>query len=258
MSFRLFRRLRNIAIYGVGSDALERKRAVKNAARQQVFESDLWEKDMKFARRSYKDYDEYLDHQAAKLKQIEHRLYETYEEDLAEFRRRFKGCLPLAEARNVVCLGARLGTEVRALHSLGYFSVGVDLNPGEENNYVLHGDFHHLVFPDNSADAVYCNALDHVLNLEKFLAEISRILRPGGLFVADLLEGFEEGFTPGKYEAMVWRTREGFIEDISQQGFDMLEARDLGHHRRDHWAQIVFRSHSALGISSSPLISSQV
>ena len=47
----------------------------------------------------------------------------------------------------MLCLGARLGTEVRALHNLGYFAIGIDLNPGVDNPYVLMGDFHKLVFP---------------------------------------------------------------------------------------------------------------
>jgi hypothetical protein len=57
----------------------------------------------------------YAEHQRAKLGHILGRLNETLEEDLAEFKRRFRDCSPLPEARNVLCLGARLGTEVQAL-----------------------------------------------------------------------------------------------------------------------------------------------
>ncbi|MDJ0942185.1 MAG: class I SAM-dependent methyltransferase [Kiloniellales bacterium] len=232
----------NIARFGVGEGGRARKRAAKVAAREAAFDTETWQHQSDLAQRSYASYAEYLEHQSSKLSQVEHRLHETYEVDLAEFRRRFADCEPLREARNVLCLAARLGTEVRALHDLGFFAVGIDLNPGKDNDCVLKGDFHHLVFPDGTVDAVYCNSLDHVMDLEKLLGEIDRVLRSGGLFVADLLQGFEEGFTPGRFESMIWRNREEFIQEIAQRsGFDVVEVRDLGHHRRDNWAQVVFR-----------------
>lgn len=241
-AYKLLRRLVNIARYGVGEKALARKRAVKDAARAVTFESDLWKQGSDFARRDYESYEEYLAHQASKLSKVEERLHETYEADFAEFRRRFADCAPLREARNVLCLAARIGTEVQALHDLGYFAVGIDLNPGEGNAYVLQGDFHHLVFPDGSIDAIYCNSLDHAMDLDQLLGEIARVLRPRGLFVADLLQGFEEGFTPGAFESMIWRSRQKFIQEIAKRGgFEVLEVRDLGRHRRDDWAQVVFR-----------------
>ncbi len=239
---KALRRLRNIARYGIGEEARARKLRDKAAAREQAFRSDRWQEEQAVARRRYADYEEYLAHQSSKLERIEDRLEETEAEDLAEFERRFSGCTPLREARNVLCLGARLGTEVRALHRLGHFAVGIDLNPGESNHYVLPGDFHHIVFPDGAVDAVYCNALDHVFDLEKLLAEIRRLLRPGGLFVADLLQGFDEGFTPGRYESIIWRNHRDFIETIARLGgLEIEQVNDLGRHRRDHWTQAVFR-----------------
>jgi hypothetical protein len=47
------------------------------------------------------------------------------------------------------------------------FSVGIDLNPGPRNGYVLHGDFHNIIFADASIDAVYTNALDHSFDLQE-------------------------------------------------------------------------------------------
>ena len=239
---KILRRLRNIVRFGFGEGGRERKQAARLAAREAAFHSETWQHQSDLAQRSYASYAEYLDHQASKLSQVEERLYETYEEDRAEFRRRFEGCEPLREARNVLCLAARLGTEVRALYDLGYFAVGIDLNPGKDNDCVLKGDFHDLVFPDGAVDAVYCNALDHVMDLEKLLSEIDRVLRPGGIFIADLLQGFEEGFTPGAFESLSWRNREDFIQEIARRsGFDVVGVRDLGRHRRDDWAQVVFR-----------------
>ena len=145
-------------------------------------------------------------------------------------------------ARTVLCLGVRLGTEVRALHSLGYFAIGIDLNPGEENPYVLPGDFHSVVFPDGSVDAVYTNTLDHVFDLDKMIGEIRRLLRPDGIFIADVLQGYDEGFVPGAYESTHWRDSGAFLEKIRETGGFVLEGlRELGQIRRDRWRQAVFR-----------------
>jgi SAM-dependent methyltransferase len=236
------KRITNILRYGVGPRARERKEAKKAEDRKKRFESERWERDQDLAQRKYESYDEYVAHQSGKLDQIIHRLKETEAEDFADFRDRFEHCVPLSEARTVLCLGARLGTEVRALHSLGYFAVGIDLNPGSDNPYVLAGDFHALVFPDGSVDAIYTNAMDHIFDLEKVLEEINRLLCPKGLFLADLLEGYEEGFVPGAYEATHWRNLESFIQKIRDlSGFSLEGVRDLGQHRRDRWHQAVFR-----------------
>jgi SAM-dependent methyltransferase len=240
---KTLKRLSNISKYGLGAAGRERKRADKEQRRRERFhDADLWEHGEDGAQRKYASYDAYVEHQASKLDQIVHRLREKEDEDLAEFRRRFATCAGLAGARSVLCLGARLGTEVRALHDLGYFAVGIDLNPGESNAYVLPGDFHHIVFPDGALDAVYTNALDHVFSLEDVVGEVRRLLRPGGVFVVDLELGSAEGFVPGEYEAVMWRDHQALIDRIGRLGgFAVEEMRDLGNTRRDQWTQAVFR-----------------
>ncbi len=240
------KRISNIIKYGLGPDARLKKEADKEKIRHARFwESEQWQRDAGLARRGYSSYDEYLSHQASKLDGIIDRLRETEDEDFAEFLRRFEGCEALSEARSVLCLGARLGTEVKALHALGHFAIGIDLNPGQGNVYVLAGDFQHIVFPDGSVDAIYTNALDHAFDLEGIVGEIRRLLRPNGLFVADVLLGYEEGFIAGEFEATHWANSQSFIEKIRDIGDFTLEgARDLGQHRRDHWRQAVFRKAS--------------
>ena len=240
---KALKRLSNISKYGLGAQARARKRADKEQRRQERFDdAELWEHSEQGARRRYASYDEYVQHQASKLDKIAPRLREKEDEDFAEFRRRFATCAALSGARSVHCLGARLGTEVRALHDLGYFAIGVDLNPGERNPYVLPGDFHRVVFPSGSVDAVYTNALDHVFSLEELVGEVQRLLRPGGVFIADLELGSEEGFIPGEYESAMWRDHQMLIEQIEQLGqFEVAQARDLGRIRRDQWTQVVFR-----------------
>jgi SAM-dependent methyltransferase len=240
---KALKRLSNISKYGLGAGARERKRADKEQRRHERFhDAGLWEHGEDGARRKYASYDEYLDHQASKLDRIAPRLREKEDEDFAEFRRRFATCAALAGARSVLCLGARLGTEVRALHELGYFAIGIDLNPGDDNPYVLSGDFHRIVFPDASVDAIYTNTLDHVFSLEAVVGEVRRLLRPGGVFVADLELGSAEGFVPGEYEAVMWRDHRVLIDRITAFGqFELEATRDLGRTRRDQWTQVVFR-----------------
>lgn len=239
----LLKTINNIIRVGFGVETLEEKRAQKSAARLDSFNSgDTWERNVGFASRRYESYEDYTKHQMAKLELVSDRLEETKEEDFQEFKRRFDGCGHLKSARSVLCLGARLGTEVQALQSLGLFAIGIDLNPGPENFYVLKGDFHHLVFPDGSIDAVYTNALDHVFDLSRVMGEIGRVLRPdGGLLVVDMLDGYEEGFTPGRYESLVWQSCAALQSAIVSLGhLTVVQTRDLGHHRRDRWTQVVF------------------
>lgn len=76
----------------------------------------------------------------------------------------------------IVCIGARTGEEVLALHRMGYENaIGVDLVPCDE--LVIEGDMHDLPFEDNSVRFIYCNVIDHSLQPNKFLQECRRILK---------------------------------------------------------------------------------
>lgn len=236
------KRVRNILRYGFGDTARERKRIEKRAAKAARFASERWEKEGDFARRRYESYDDYVRHQASKLAGVAERLRETEAWDFDQFLERFTACRPLAEMRNVLCLGARLGTEVRALHRLGHFAVGIDLNPGDENPYVLPGDFHALVFPDASVDAVFTNALDHVFDLERMIGETRRVLRPGGILLAEFELGFGEEHVPGDFEATHWKNADVLMDQIRRIGdFEIEEVVDLGKTRRGQRRQVVFR-----------------
>jgi SAM-dependent methyltransferase len=241
------RRVADILKYSLGPKAKQRKRAEQARVRAERFlDAGRWQHGEEFAWRRYASYDEYVAHQAAKLDGIVHRLRENEAEAFVTFKQRFATCAPLAEARSVLCLGARLGTEVRALHALGYFAVGIDLSPGSGNAYVLPGDFHRIVFPGNSVDAIYTNALDHAFALERIVGEVRRLLRPGGLFIIDLIPGCREGFIPGEFEAMSWSDSNALIRLVRDVGaFTPVEIRDLGRSGRFEWRQAVLRKPAA-------------
>merc|ERR1712166_860795 len=90
------------------------------------------------------------------------------------------------KGKHTVCVGARLGGEVRAMRSLEAIAVGVDLNPGEKNPHVLLGDAHSIGFAPGSVEILYSNVLDHILNLDNFVEQVAGVLSGGGLFLVDL------------------------------------------------------------------------
>ncbi len=232
----------------------ENRRAKKFEARREKYESNSWDRSDDVSRLKYADYDAYLSHQASKLDGILDRLQERGSRDRAHFVERFRSCSALGEARVVLCVGARIGSEVAAFLSLGYFAVGIDLNPGPDNPYVLHGDFHQVVFPDNSVDLIYSNALDHTFDLDKLVSEVRRLLRPGGIFLVDLVNGTEEGFYPGGYESMIWANAEDFAKKIADiAGFTIESSRDdLPEMGGNQFVQAVLRKPVTHNSNSTP------
>lgn len=51
------------------------------------------------------------------------------------------------------------------------------------------GDFHSIPFPTSTFGIVYCNVLDHVFNISRYSAEVCRVLKPSGFFMATLYTG---------------------------------------------------------------------
>lgn len=60
-------------------------------------------------------------------------------------------------------------------------SIGIDLVPCPP--LVIHGDFHKQPFEDENFDFEFSNVFDHALYPEKFVREIERTLKPGGVCV---------------------------------------------------------------------------
>lgn len=156
-----------------------------SSSRPQTSEELRLQQDEQLAAVKYKSYDDYVQHQRSKLSirldkirridSLQRLEYTKYLTELDMFR-----------GKNVLCLGARLGGEVQAFRSAGALAIGIDLEPGEGNQYVLTGDFHNIQFGNHLFDYVFTNVLDHAFDLGALRSEICRVLKPrGGVFLVD-------------------------------------------------------------------------
>ena len=91
----------------------------------------------------------------------------------------------------VLCVGARLGGEVRAFQAISNvkLAIGVDIAPGERNPLVMYGDAHELSqFKAATFGCAYSNVLDHILHVDRFAKATWRVLTAGGSLMVDLPE----------------------------------------------------------------------
>jgi SAM-dependent methyltransferase len=144
----------------------------------------------------YKEYDsykEYIKHQSSKLKKmlkIDNKCVslKNFDKRASRFKEVFKTYLPyMHKANKVLCLGARNGAEVKAFLDLDFKdSIGIDINPGENNKYVIKGDFNNIPFDENSFSNIYSNCIDHILDINIYSEEIYRVLKPEGVLILDI------------------------------------------------------------------------
>ena len=184
---------------------------------------DRWESAGDVERRLYPDYETYVEHQRTKFSALRSSSVERHDRRfLPALVERLDPLAPELRGRSVLCLAARQGTEVRAFIQQGAFAVGIDLNPGPRNRYVVVGDFHHLQFADGSVDVVYTNSLDHAFELDRIIVEVRRVLRPDGMFIVEAnAAGAGEAAEAGPYEATVWKDVDALVGRITPHGFSL-------------------------------------
>ena len=174
-----------------------------------------------FKQREYASYGQYLQHQQSKFKYLDLTDYDlNYRRQLKE---RLQKSALLKPGASVLCLGARQGTEVKAFQDLGCFAVGIDLNPGPENKFVLTGDFHEIQFPAESVDVVFTNSFDHAFDPEKMIGEIARILKPNGLLIIEAIHGEEQASAPDHYASFWWRRIDDLVALLTRHGFKPVQ-----------------------------------
>ncbi len=178
-----------------------------------------------FIKRYYKSFDDYIEHQKSKYEKIKDNLFKIEEYD-KKFRRVLRARLNnlniIQPSMKVLCLGARYGSEVKTFLELGNFAVGIDLNPGEENEYVLFGNFHNIQFPSNSVDVIYTNSLDHAFDINDIIKEIRRVLSPDGFLILEAVIGINKKRYPGYYESFWWSKVEDLITIFTDNSFDLM------------------------------------
>ncbi|PKI66626.1 hypothetical protein CRG98_012968 [Punica granatum] len=139
-------------------------------------------------RRGYSSYDAYIQHQLNKTlnPKLQH-LWTTRDWDrkvrvFSDFFQSLKRRGLLSNSSKALSIGARVGQEVAALRQIGVSdSIGIDLVPRPP--LVVKGDFHAQPFGDETFDFEFSNVFDHALYPSKFVGEIERTLRPGGVCV---------------------------------------------------------------------------
>ena len=203
------------------------KRSLRKRALFRKFGERWKTDDESFQKRSYDSYDDYLEHQKAKLETHEFGRYD--DEFRAALRPRLASLEIEWQGRNVLCLGARIGSEVKAFLDLGAFAVGIDLNPGKENRYVVHGDFHDLQYAPNSVDVVYTNSLDHVFDIERMTKEVLKVLKPDGLFLLEAVQGRDQGINPGFFESFFWKNIHELVRVFESAGFKVWRRTAIAH-----------------------------
>jgi SAM-dependent methyltransferase len=180
-----------------------------------------------FQKRSYDSYEAYLEHQKAKLETHDFGQYDD------EFRVALRERLVALDlewpGRTVLCLAARIGTEVKAFLDLGAFAVGIDLNPGKDNRYVVHGDFHDLQFAPRSVDVVYTNSLDHAFDIDRIAKEVLKVLKPDGLLVVEAAQGRDQGVNPGFFESLFWKNIDELVRVLEAAGFKVTRRTPITH-----------------------------
>jgi uncharacterized protein YbaR (Trm112 family) len=102
-----------------------------------------------------------------------------------------------------------------------YSPTEITLNLEAFANVDLVGDAHNIPLLDDSVDSIICNAvLEHVGNAERVVAEMIRVLRPGGILYAEMPFIFFFHGYPSDFRRF---TREGV-----RQLFGQLENLEIG------------------------------
>jgi SAM-dependent methyltransferase len=157
---------------------------------------------------------------------------------VALHRKRYEFALPFCDGRDVLDAGCGVGYGTSFLAERARHVVGVDLDPeaiaygrgryGAGNVEFREGDVQALDLPDASFDAV-CSfeTIEHVPDRDAFLAEMRRVLRPGGVFLVSTPRAastelrpanpfHEVELAPADFEALL-RTRFAEVELYGQR-----------------------------------------
>lgn len=190
------------------------------------------------AHRTFADYDDYVYKQGGKARGRREHLLAHAAKNAESFARTFQHATKYLSPGPVLCLGARTGAESLGAVKAGFKgSVGIDLHPVGPT--VLQGDWHDLQFPDASFANAYTNSLDHCLYLERFAAQVQRVLVPDGRFylmATNRPKALEIWLEEGGNEGLYWQTSDELRDAICELGFQVVKE-----WRDGKWGHYVFR-----------------
>jgi SAM-dependent methyltransferase len=200
--------------------------------------------------KKYESYDDYVKHQKSKADHgsplYQKLLTDLWESDCEGFRENFRPYSAiLTSGKEALCLGARTGQEVSVLREMGVNALGIDLVSTPP--LVLEGDVHNLSFPSASYDFIFSNIFDHVLYPGRFIAEIKRVLRPGGHCLLHLSIAGENQEHPDNdaWAANTLRSSQPVIE-LFGNSYDVLEDQLLGQKNWPTYWTLLVRKYPAV------------
>lgn len=109
--------------------------------------------------------------------------------------------------KKVADIGCGYGRNRKIVESVGGEWVGVE--PFEGGAHTVVGDAEDLPFEDNTFDVVIMDAvLEHIPDVSKAIAEVARVLKPGGVFIGYV--AFMECFHEISYSHLSFKALEHF------------------------------------------------
>ena len=115
---------------------------------------------------------------AAFAEEIRLQLFPLYRDILADLGVRLTGTTRVLDWG---CGGGDLVAEGRAA---GYDVIGCDFDAHGPHLSAIGADHYRLPYPDGSVDVIISNqVLEHVMDYDRSLAELRRVLKPGGAFL---------------------------------------------------------------------------
>jgi sarcosine/dimethylglycine N-methyltransferase len=192
-------------------------------------------------------------------------LYPSPDEPIASASRRTvqemaARLLPLTPASTVVDIGAGYGGAARYLaseHGCRVLCVNVSETQNARNRQhnadaglsdrvqVLHASFEDLPLPDGSCDVVWSqDAILHSGDRQRVLAEVHRVLRPGGSFIftdpmqSDSCPNGVLGPVLARLELSSLGSFAFYRAALGELGFQEVEIRDLTEHLVQHYSRV--------------------
>lgn len=150
----------------------------------------------------------------------------------------------LPSGKTILDLGCGSGVFTDILQRRGLVATGIDISPGmiamALRNYpqskFLVGDVENLPFPDASQDAVLLSGiLHHFEDRRKFLSEVRRVLKPGGVFMA---------FDPNRWNPFMYLYRDRSSPLYSSKGVTENERPLIASHIRREFQAAGLAAHS--------------